>query len=249
MKENFYYVEKTLGAKNLSDLEVKVLSYIVSNIDEAQKIGVRGVAEKNFTSTATVMRVAKKLEYKGFLEMIYNLKNKIRLKEVETEVNQEIIKDDYKFYNLAKVRDYKDLDSIKELINDKVIYLYSEGYGEYITEYMYRKLLVRRKLGVILHGLEVPIIYKGEESPTLFIISRSGETKSCLAKVEQIRKVNGKVIAFTGKEGSSLYKVADVVFTITDNDKIDSENYYPTYFYGNCINTFEKIIELFMTND
>ncbi len=46
---------------------------MIDNINDINKMGVRGVAKNNFTSTSTIMRLAKKLGYSGFLEMQYNL--------------------------------------------------------------------------------------------------------------------------------------------------------------------------------
>ena len=57
----------------LTDTEMSVLEFLLTHIDDALKLGVRGVAKANYTSTSTVMRLAKKLGYNGFIEMYYKL--------------------------------------------------------------------------------------------------------------------------------------------------------------------------------
>ena len=58
---------------SLTDTEQAVLEYLLLHLDEALKLGVRGVAKANFTSTSTVMRLSRKLGYNGFIEMYYKL--------------------------------------------------------------------------------------------------------------------------------------------------------------------------------
>lgn len=61
----------------LSQTEQSVLEYLMEHTEEALKIGIRGVAQKKYTSTATVMRLAKKLGFEGFREMIYSFRTEM----------------------------------------------------------------------------------------------------------------------------------------------------------------------------
>ena len=66
-------LSKLTDGKNLSEMEKTVLYYIVEHIDEVLKMGVRGVAKENFTSSSTITRLTKKLGYSGFVDMYYKL--------------------------------------------------------------------------------------------------------------------------------------------------------------------------------
>ena len=55
----------------LSDMERELLEYISKNTSEALKIGVRGVAQKAYSSPASVIRLSQKLGFAGFREMLY----------------------------------------------------------------------------------------------------------------------------------------------------------------------------------
>ena len=57
-----YDLEKITLGKTLTDSEMSVLIYLLDHIDSDLKIGVRGVAKENFTSTSTVMQAAGKYQ-------------------------------------------------------------------------------------------------------------------------------------------------------------------------------------------
>ncbi|MDF2473665.1 MAG: transcriptional regulator, RpiR family, partial [Anaerocolumna sp.] len=56
-------LSKLIEGKNLTDVEEKVLRYIIEHIDEVVRMGVRTIAKNNYTSTSTIMRLTKKLGY------------------------------------------------------------------------------------------------------------------------------------------------------------------------------------------
>ena len=60
-------IEKITQGKNLTDTERTVLEYILDHLDTVQTEGVRGVARANYTSTSTIMRLARKMNYSGSL--------------------------------------------------------------------------------------------------------------------------------------------------------------------------------------
>ena len=64
-------IEKITQGKNLTDTEQTVLEYILDHLDTVQTEGVRGVARANYTSTSTIMRLARKMNYSGFVDMCY----------------------------------------------------------------------------------------------------------------------------------------------------------------------------------
>jgi len=66
-------LRKITEGKNLTETESDILRYIISHMDCVLKMGVRGVAKENFTSTSTIMRLTRKLGYSGFIDMYYKL--------------------------------------------------------------------------------------------------------------------------------------------------------------------------------
>lgn len=53
-------LSKLTAGKNLTEVEDSVLRYIIEHMDSMLKMGVRGVAKENYTSTSTIMRLTKK---------------------------------------------------------------------------------------------------------------------------------------------------------------------------------------------
>ena len=50
----------------LNDTEKSILNYLYRNISNLKKIGIRKVAKDNYTSTTTVYKLCKKLNFEGY---------------------------------------------------------------------------------------------------------------------------------------------------------------------------------------
>ena len=85
-------IEKITQGKNLTDTERTVLEYILDHLDTVQTEGVRGVARANYTSTSTIMRLARKMNYSGFVDMCYKLRS-------FTETPHQTMKEEENFLN------------------------------------------------------------------------------------------------------------------------------------------------------
>ena len=66
-------LNKFTSGKNLTDLELSILDYIVENIEEIQDVGVRDIANATFTSPSSVIRLSKKMGFTGYTDMYYSL--------------------------------------------------------------------------------------------------------------------------------------------------------------------------------
>ena len=69
-----FHIDRLFKNQNLSDSDIKILEYIVDNPEKVQKEGIRQLAKINFTSTASIIRLAKKLGYSGYNELIFDVK-------------------------------------------------------------------------------------------------------------------------------------------------------------------------------
>ena len=65
-------IEKLTCGIQLTDIERNVLEYLLTHLDQALKLGVRGVARENFTSTSTVMRLSRNWVIMVLLRCIIN---------------------------------------------------------------------------------------------------------------------------------------------------------------------------------
>ena len=68
-----YDIYKLKTKDHLSDTEQKILSYILEHHEDVLAMGVRRVATENFASPAMVIKLAKKMGFTGFTDMVYRL--------------------------------------------------------------------------------------------------------------------------------------------------------------------------------
>ncbi|MGL4346316.1 MAG: MurR/RpiR family transcriptional regulator [Cellulosilyticaceae bacterium] len=230
--------EKLIQGKKISETEKLVLEYITTNLENCLESGVRGVAKANYTSTSTVMRLAKKLGYNGFSEMVYDLR--LKLEGIDTTADQELLGQD----DLWDTDRLEDIEIFMRAIHEEQIFIYGSGFSSLIAEYMYKKLLVLGRRCWFVHSLEIETIINNyyESQKTVIIVSKSGQTEFLVNVAKKARAAGIKVICMTGNRMSQLAQQADVVFALRDHNPLDDDNLLENPFFGNCILLFEKII-------
>ena len=136
-------IEKITQGKNLTDTERTVLEYILDHLDTVQTEGVRGVARANYTSTSTIMRLARKMEYSGFVDMCYKLRS-------FTETPHQTMQEEKDFLNgfstqsLLNYNTYTQLKICAEKLleqRDKMIFVYGTGFSGTVATYLTQKLV------------------------------------------------------------------------------------------------------------
>lgn len=225
-----FHVDRLFKTKNLSHTETKILEYILDNPERVQKEGIRQLAKNNFTSSASIVRLAKKLGYSGYNELIFNIKKMIHEHDIDKNDTSK---------SMFITASQKEIEMYFN--KENYIYIYGEGFCEFVTGYIHRKLLVKKYKVILLHGLEIPIVYQKDHNPILLLISRSGENFSCLNKIEQMRNLGGHVISITSNSNSTISKSSDLSFTIPDSNVADNKNEEFTTFFGDSINLLEEI--------
>lgn len=236
-------INKIVSKFNLNDIEEKILVYVIENIKDIKKLGVRGLAEKHYTSTTTIMNLAKKLGYSGFLDMYYNLNFMLKNK------NEYVLKSNNKYSGidldeLLSLISYKDVEKFITLLKDnkkEVIYTLGQGFSIGIVQYITKKLV----------GLGFKCIYSDSyesydvnpiKGKILITISKSGET-DFLIKNGISAKNNGiKLISFTGDSENTLGKISDINFKIYDMHTMDDRNKLSNSFFPNILMLFEFLI-------
>lgn len=244
-------LSKFIENKGLTEIEIKVLNYIMDNIDEVNKLGVRGVAKNNFTSTSTIMRLSKKLGYSGFLEMQYNLAS-LKKNELYSYINNSDFVDSLDMDSLLKVNSSKVINDFIDIIfNDRIdndgnkfIFIYANGFSGIIADYINKKLLVMGKRCILANGTDSIGVFENNIDfiSSIIVISKSGETPMVLNKVKIAKENNVKIISFTNELENSISKLADVSFKIEDTNKLDDRNLMPNTFFPKVLVLLELLI-------
>ncbi|WP_195972205.1 MurR/RpiR family transcriptional regulator [Clostridium thermobutyricum] len=236
---NAFHVGRIFKNQNLSESEIQILEHIFDNPEKIKKEGIRQLAKTHFTSTTSIIRLAKKLGYSGYNELIFDIKKMTSNPEIDTIKNE----NDFSWASKYPLSNLNEL-SKKYLTKDKYIYLYGEGFCEFVTGYIHRKLLVKKYKVLLLHGLEIPIVHEKEHNPTLIIISKSGENFSCIKKIEHLSALGGDIISITSNLNSGIGRISDVSLSIPVNHIADNKNECFTTFYGDSINLLEHLFAI-----
>lgn len=239
-------LEKLVKSKDITKLEQQVLEYIVSNINNVIKLGVRGVAKENFTSTSTIMRLAKKLGYDGFVDMVYNI---MPLVNIEPHTDADITNGIHgmNLENLLKYISEEDIKYFVELLEgtkNKIIFIYATGLSKIIAQYLNNRLIIIGKKSIFGSGSDSIGIFENhlEDMGMLIVVSKSGETRMVLDKVEKAKEKGIKVVSITREINNSIGSISDINFRLFDMNKLDDRNYYPNTFFPNACMLIEYLI-------
>lgn len=235
-------LSKIIQGKKLTETEEAILKYIITHIDSVLEQGVRTVAKENFTSPATVMRLSKKLGYNGFIDLYYHLEPMVR------GTKSVFLSEDYV---LEAPTAYEEaVCAFIELINslgDKNIFIYATGFSGIVGEYMYKKLLVNGQRALFASGTDsIGILENNLHLAGLFVtITKSGETKQVIEKMAYFKGKGVPIITFTNDLDNAASRLADIVFQIPTEDRLDDRNIKSNYFFVHALYIFENIMRAY----
>ena len=230
-----------LGEKyHLTESEELALKYIVNNFEKSLEIGVRGVAKNCFASTSVVMNLAKKLGYKGFVDMVYRLEFSIK----------NSLSNSNSLNNYCTNLDDEKLKYFKNLISNttRPIFIHGTGFSGAVTKYMADKLMVLGYYSSRSEYMET-MEPKYHQKAILLVVSKSGETSQIIMLCEKANLRNVPIVLFTGTSNSTLENLADLTFIIKDSNPIDDRNLKENDFFGNTILFFEYLLSVTKNNN
>lgn len=227
--------EHLINKHNLDNLECKIVQYLYKNINNIKNIGIRKVAADNFTSTSMIYKLAKKLGFDGYADMIhyiaytYNENNKIEKISNYSELYKSVHPYKDKFIHL--LNHYK----------DKQIVITGMGFSDIISSFISESLFIRGfKTSPTLH-IEL-LSEQNQDNLLLIAISQSGETSRLVEVVEKATLNNFKVIAFTANKNSRIADMAYLSIPIGEYDSFKTVNDSLNTFFGELLLVFEYLI-------
>lgn len=218
---------------NLNDLEKNILTYLQENIDNIKTLGIRTVAKDNFTSTATIYKLVKKLGFDGYADMIYsfyynnennnlNSNNTEEYSHIKAQINP--IKNQF----INSLNNYK----------DKQIIVTGMGFSQIIADYFSESLFLKNYK--ITSKLHVQFLdSSNSDDILLIIISQSGDTPRLIELTEKALENNIQTISFTGSKNNKLSKLTNLSIEIGNSSKLQKED---NLFFGEIILAFEFLI-------
>ena len=219
----------------LNDTETTILKYLQENILDLKKIGIRKVAKDNYTSTTTVYKLCKKLNFEGYSDMIYHFTYSSQIDDSETNV------DIYTNTNKQIDNNLEAFNNILKKYENKLIMFVSTGISQTIANYMNERLSVNGYRSIANAHLQ--LLSKNHKNEVLvFAISRSGETKSIIDILEQARNNDIEVISFVGNANSKIAKLSTLPIIIQGQDDFAKLKNPPNTFFSELLLIFECFI-------
>lgn len=245
-------ISKIIQGKNLTELDVQILQYIIHNIDHVLQKGVREIAKENFTSPATIIRLSKKMGYTGFVDLYYHLLPMI--KKVETSKSSDI----EGFLQISE-KDFLIHNSLDEIemfigkvlnLKQKYIFIYATGFSAIAAEYFYKKLLVLGRKTIFSSGTDSVGVFENnlEDIGALVVISKSGETQLVINKLLAAKEHDVFTASFTKETENRVAELSDLNFKITDLNKLDDRNMLPSSYFPSLVLLLEFIFKQYVSN-
>ncbi|WHY01317.1 MurR/RpiR family transcriptional regulator [Neobacillus sp. DY30] len=240
-------ISKIIQGKSLTEIEVQIVQYIITNIDTVLQMGVRNIAKENFTSPATVIRLSKKLGYTGFIDMYYHLLPLVS----KAHIPESGVMEDFLEITSKDFMTHNSMQDIELFINkvlnlrESYIFIYATGFSAITAEYLYKKLLVLGRKTIFASGTDSIGVFENnlEDIGALVVISKSGETQLVLDKLQAAKEHHIFTVSFTKETENRIAELSDLNFKIIDQNKLDDRNMLPNSFFPGLMLMFEFIVK------
>lgn len=216
----------------LNETECLILDEIIYNIQQGNsKINIRDVAAKSYVSTTTIIKLAKKMGYGGYSELIFSLRNAIY--NYEHQVSS---------IDLDSLLETVNQSAIDQLVNDLYtfrqdkIYIVGLGFSTIATSYMIKRLAMVNILAYDGSPIDTLI---GDVTPTLVIfLSKSGETDDLIQIAKRSLTYHHKITVISTSPKSTMVELAHDSFIIKSQNNQSFVD-IPDFYVGRCILFFE----------
>lgn len=217
---------------NLSTEEMRTLREIVSRIDQGEeRISVRAVAESAYVSTASIVRLAKKLGFEGYSELLYVLKHERSREGFRYAVDFEALSLDERTFETVD-------DLASELLDGRYarIHVMGVGYSDLTARYLCDRLLEQGLFAVC----KSPLDFSDDRAYLTIFVSESGETKDLTFVQERLHAKGLNDFVFTAEKSSTLAEGATRCILIKRGHA--GSPHGSNYFVINCLECIESLI-------
>lgn len=207
--------------------EKALVQYFLEKPEETVKLSIHALAERTYTSAATIIRLCKKLGFSGYKEFIISLNYEIALRsEDRKDISEEIRKGDelkdivdkvtYRSIQaLEDTRKLMDLEELQKCVNllenAKMIGLFGIGSSFLAARDMYLKFLRLNKPCVCNEDWHSQIICARNllNNDVAVIFSYSGMTREMITCARILKDQNVPVITVTRFSENELTRLSD----------------------------------------
>lgn len=232
----------------LSEDERKVITSITAHIERGEKrAGIQQIAAENYLSTASIIKMCKRLGFDGYSELYYHLSRQLTGTDKRTEDTLGSFVDNYsdelvsRFCELLRAR------------RKGKIFTTGEGFSNIVGTYIVQRMSICSFMAFSnVHFYDYMIFQEAhqsadaDENDIMFAVSQSGETEPVLNDVRHAKQHGQKIISFTRRIDSTLAQLSDLVFVV-DGAKQTLAGSLPNPFFGHIILIFEELMARFFS--
>lgn len=213
----------------LTDAEKRVCSYIVEHLQEVIDLTINDLAEKSHTSKTVVVNTAQKLQFAGYADLKFYLRDTIEKidEAIETrETKNQIL--ELSTMTGEIVNDARIQEVANRIHSAKTVYIAARGTSKAVASHLNHLLLTMGIKCLLIddYNLLTLIADKISRDEMLILISLSGETKKII-ETAKITKARGAFLVsltsfrqstLTDLADLNLYAVADSIDTLENDD-------------------------------
>ncbi|MFC3928073.1 MurR/RpiR family transcriptional regulator [Streptococcus caprae] len=229
------HIDRLFPNNTLHPEDGDVIQNILTMILNHENLDIRNIAQENFTSPSSISRLAKRAGFSHFKEFIFYLSQTQAQQQKNFLESLPFASSTSSWEAIGK--------QLEKAFTEKKVFLFGEGFCQFLVSYTYRKLLLKKIYSADLDGVEVSTV--SDDTPhTLITFSHSGENKRGLQKITACQNLGGCTIAITASPNSSYTKVSDYCILVENQAATtDYENQNLNFFFGNTLNLMEFLID------
>ncbi len=199
----------------LTDLEKKIVEYIMNNPNKIQDSPASEIADILYVSKTSIINLSKKLGFEGYSELRYYVKDYLQQKEKDklnisyedilVSIQNEVVK-------TLSLQSKENINKVvKKILTSRIVYVVGRGASEPIANLLCSRLAL---LGIKAILIEDPNIIDvlGNSlaiDECVIVMSLSGETERILTLTKTARARGVDVIALTSFTNNSLQRIAN----------------------------------------
>lgn len=219
----------------LSEAERYLLNYIYEHLEEISTMSIVKLSENASVSTATIVRLMKKIGYDGYTSFKYTIHDKMgtseshkELENIDIKIKRAILKNENEVIKTIQMVSIGTIeDAIQKIHDSQKIYIFARGFSEMIANEMATKLQLLEKNCEVHNDPNIIKLksQKVKNKELAIFISLSGETQELIEACKNLRINNISTITLTSKMDSSLAKLSELILL----GYKDSHSYFPDY--------------------
>ena len=196
--------------QSFNDIELSLYRYIMKNIEKVSYMRIRELADEAHVSTTTILRFCKKVNCDGYSEFKIKLKMHVEKNEVEKVNNDTSVIVDF-----FKKLDNSELDKKLNILCDNIkqannIIFIGAGTSGILCKYAARYFSSIGKFAMYIDDPYFPRNSKFYEDSIIIAISVSGETRSVIEHISNLKRENSTVVSITNSENCTISKISDL---------------------------------------